>query len=64
MEIQDPSGEPIAGYALEDCPEIYGDEIEREVAWKSGSSVQKLAGRTLRLEIAMRDADLYALRFQ
>ena len=64
VEIQDPSGEPIQGYALEDCREIYGDEIQREVMWQTGSSVQKLAGRTVRLKVAMRDADLYSLRFR
>ena len=63
VEIQDPSEEPIQGYALEDCREIYGDETQREVIWQTDSSVQELAGRTIRLKVSMRDADLYSLRF-
>lgn len=52
--------DPIPGYALEDFPEIYGDEIQREVRWRNGSSVQKLARHTVRLKISIRDADLYS----
>ena len=32
VEIQDVSGAPISGYALDDCPEIIGDQIERVVS--------------------------------
>lgn len=64
VEIQDAAGAPIPGYALEDCPEIYGDEIEREVTWRAGSSVEDLAGRAVRLRFSMKDADLYSLRFR
>ena len=45
VEIQDAAGQPLPGFALEDCPEIVGDEIERIVAWKSGANVAPLAGR-------------------
>ena len=36
VEIQDASGNPIDGYVLEDCLEIFGDEIERPVSWEAG----------------------------
>ena len=45
-----------------DTVEIWGDEIERIVAWKGGYDVSRLAGRRLRLRFAMTDADLYAIR--
>ena len=64
MEIQDAAGQPIPGFALGDCPEIIGDEIEHMVAWKQGSDLSKLAGQPIRLRIVMKEADLYALRFQ
>ena len=57
-------GKPIPGFALEDCPEIYGDQISRAVAWKQGSDVSKLAGQSICLRFVMKDADLYAIRFQ
>ena len=63
VEVQDATGTPIPGYALDDCPEIIGDEIERTVAWTQGADVSRLAGRPVRLRFAMKDADLFALRF-
>ena len=64
VEIQDAADQPISGYALEDCPEIYGDQINRVVAWKHGSDLHGLAGQPIRLRFVMKDADLYAIRFQ
>ena len=63
VEIQDASGKPIPGFALEDCPEIFGDRINQVVAWKQGSDVSKLAGKPIRLRFVMKDADLYAIQF-
>ncbi len=39
VELQDAAGEPIPGFALADCPEIFGDTVDRIVTWKSGSDV-------------------------
>jgi hypothetical protein len=64
VEIQGPAGEPIPGYALGDCREIVGDEIERVVTWRQGANVQPLAGKPVRLRFVMADADLYSLRFR
>lgn len=63
VEIQDASGQSISGFALEDCPEIYGDRIRQVVAWKQGSDVSQLAGQPIRLRFVMKDADLYAIQF-
>ena len=63
VEIQDSAGKPIHGFALDDCPEIYGDQIGQSVAWKQGSDVSKLAGQAIRLRFVIKDADLYAIRF-
>ena len=63
VEIQEPKGAAIAGYALADCPDVFGDAIERVVAWKNGADVSALAGRPVRLRFRLRDADLYSFRF-
>ena len=63
VEIQDHLGRPIPGFALEDSPSFYGDEIDHIVRWNSGSSVGVLAGKPVRLRFVMRDADLYSFRF-
>ena len=64
VEIQDESGAPLPGFGMEDCPEIYGDEIERVVDWRAGSDLTSLAGRIVRLKIELKDADLFSLRFR
>lgn len=64
IEIQEASGKPVPGFTLNDCPEIIGDRIEHEVAWKDGSDVSQLAGKQVRLRFVMKDADLYAFQFQ
>lgn len=64
VEMRDEDDRPIEGHALRDCPEIYGDEIERTVSWKGGPDVSRLEGRPVRLRFVMKDADLYSLRFQ
>ena len=63
VEIQDESGKPCPGFALAECPEMIGDDVERIVSWSAGADVSKLAGKPVRLRFAMKDADLYSLRF-
>ena len=63
VEIQNPDGTPIDGYALQDCSEIIGDRIDQTVAWKAGPDVSALAGKPVRLRFELKDADLYSLRF-
>jgi len=63
VEIQDAEGKPIPGFALDDCIEVIGNEIERDVHWKNGADVGALAGRPVKLRFVISDADLFALRF-
>lgn len=63
VELQDRAGQPIKGYSLEDCPEIYTDSVRHTVKWKGGADVSKLAGQPVRLRLALRDADVYSFRF-
>ncbi len=64
VEIQDPEGRPLPGFALNDGPEIIGDQIDRIVVWKRGADLGALAGQPLRLRFVLKDADLYAVRFR
>jgi len=63
VEIQDEGGRPLPGYALDQCEVIYGDALERRVAWKQGADVSALQGRPVRLRFVLEDADLFALQF-
>jgi hypothetical protein len=64
IEVQDDLGRPLPGFALGDSPELYGDSIEQTMPWKNGSDLGRLAGKAVRLRFVLRDADLYAFRFQ
>jgi hypothetical protein len=67
VELQDEGGQPLPGFALADCVPVIGNEIERVVTWSRADGatddLSGLAGRPVRLRIALVDADLYALRF-
>ena len=60
VEVQTVFGKSIDGFTLDDCGEIYGDEIEHVVSWKGNSDLSKLAGTPVRLSFVMKDADLYS----
>jgi len=64
VEFQGANGKPLTGFALDDAVEQIGDDIERVVTWKGGNDVGKLAGQTVRLRFVMKDADLFAVRFE
>ncbi len=53
IEVQDE-----AGTVLATMPELYGDELEAKSV-----DMEALKGKTIRLRVKMKDADLYALRF-
>jgi hypothetical protein len=63
VEIQDPAGNPIPGFSLDDAQQQIGNEIRRVVTWKQGSDVSSLAGKPVRLRFVIKDADLYAFQF-
>ena len=63
VAIEDESGQPVAGHSLDDCQELIGDEIEREVSWGETTDISALAGRPVRLLFELKDADLYTLQF-
>jgi len=64
VEIQDAKGRPLPGFALVDCPPIFGDAIARPVTWEKGGDLSTLQGKPIRLRFVLKDTDLYSLRFQ
>lgn len=63
VEIADEEGKSLPGYALNDCPPVFGDAHARVVTWKGGADLSALAGKAVRLRFEMKDADLFAYRF-
>ena len=64
VELQDADGHALPGFALAECDELFGDTIDRTVTWRDQNDVSGLAGKVVRLRIALSEADLYALKFQ
>lgn len=63
VEIQDAKGQALKGFGMGDCPEVFGDAIDRPVVWKDAGDLSEIAGKPVRLLIELKDADLYSLRF-
>jgi hypothetical protein len=55
VEVQDENGRPVPGYRLEDCDEIFGDELERVVSWRRGHADALTEDRR---EVPYRPSDL------
>ena len=64
VEIQHADGKPVEGFALADCPDIFGDSLGRTVSWTGGPDVGHLAGKPVRLRLVLGDADLYSFQFR
>ncbi len=62
VEVQTADGLPFPGLALDDCREIYGDAVDAKVAW-TGGGPGALSGRPVRLRFQLKDADLFAFKF-
>ncbi len=63
VELQDSNGQSLPGFSLTDCMPLTGDKIEQTVRWKSGEDLSTVTGKTVRMRIAMQEADLFAFQF-
>ena len=63
VEIQDVRGKPQPAFGLDEFPERFGDEIEGAMSWDSGPDLSSLAGTPVQLRFVLKDADLYAFKF-
>lgn len=63
VEVQDLNGRPLPGFALDDCPLVFGDALARPITWKKGGDISSLANQSVRLRFVLQDADLYAYQF-
>lgn len=61
VRISDADRKPIPGFDYKDCSPFSGDSVAHEMHW-NGRSPRELAGRVIRLEFFLKDADLYTFR--
>lgn len=62
--VLDDAGTAVAGYALTECDPLIGNAVARAVTWQGRTSLSELAGQTVRLRFALKDADLFALHME
>ncbi|MEN9511660.1 MAG: hypothetical protein RLZZ370_1479 [Bacteroidota bacterium] len=64
VEITDPQGKAIPGFEAGKCNLLIGNEIHRKVSWSGNPDLKALNGKAIRIRFIMKDADLYALKFE
>ncbi len=64
VELQDPSGRALSGFALTDAVPLRQDGTALTVRWKSGADLSSLAGKSVRVKIELKAARLFALQFR
>jgi hypothetical protein len=58
------SGQPIPGYTLDEAIPISGDHLFARPRWRERPDLSALVGRPIRIEIALREAELFAIRVE
>ena len=58
------SAEPIPGYDWEESVPISGDHLFAPVRWTEREDLAEVVGRSVRIEIQMREAQLFAIRLE
>lgn len=64
VEILDKHGNVIPDFTSDNCIPVIGNEISRQIEWKSGFSLDKLNNTPVKIRFKMKDADLYSVRFE
>ncbi|HBP38781.1 MAG TPA: hypothetical protein DD640_08595 [Clostridiales bacterium] len=60
VTLLDAEGHEIPGFKSH---EVFGDNLDRPVVFANGTDVSALAGRPIRMQFSLRDADLYSFQF-
>ena len=61
-QITDHEGVPLGGYKFEECETFTGDNTAWKPAWKGGKTLTTLANKTIRVEVELGSARIYAIR--
>lgn len=63
VALLDEQNHPLPGFGLDDCPPLRGNAIRRRVEWRDHPNLAALAEKPVRLQVELRNADLYAFQF-
>ena len=63
VQASDGRNQPYPGFSFDDCIELRGDETAGAVSWKDGRGLEEFAGKPVRLEFQLFQAQVYALHW-
>jgi len=63
VELCDENGDPFPGYSFEDCDEMFGDTVARDVSWHGVFDLSAIKGHTVTMKIFARECDFFSFRF-
>ncbi|NQT16731.1 MAG: hypothetical protein HQ582_28500 [Planctomycetes bacterium] len=61
VRVSDEKRKVLPGFDYGDCTPLGGDGVAQEVSWQN-ATIESLAGKTVRLEIFLKNADVYTFR--
>jgi hypothetical protein len=64
IELQSADGKPLPGFGLDDSPSLFGNSTAKTVHWNGDAELSNYAGKPVRIRFELKDADLYAFRFE
>ena len=64
VELQDTSGQPLKGFALDACTPAIGDTTQHTVRWNHETDLRSLEGIPIRIKFQLSGGDLYSFRFK
>ena len=64
VKVSDAIRDSMDGFDHSDCEPLSGDNTRHKVTWKGERSISEFAGRAVRLEIFLQNADLFTLTAQ
>ena len=59
-ELRDASGKAVGPYVVDKCTPVTGNTLKAQVTWAGGRTVQRPAGKSLRVVFRMKKAKLYS----
>jgi len=61
VRVADERRKVLPGFDFDDCVPFYDNSVAHEVSWQD-SSIESLTGKVIRLEIFLKNADIYTFR--
>ena len=63
VAVLDTSFKPLPNYTLEDAVPLAGDEPSGKIRWRNRENLDELKGKSVIIEVRVREGELYSLRF-